>query len=80
MNFLISFVILGAIMWLAFYLIANINKILEETDPRLSGGEIVGMIILNLLSRKNFAYYVKASRNFFNDMLKTLKKAKDERD
>jgi len=80
MNFLISFVILSAIIWFAFYLIASINKILEETDPRLPGGEIVGLIILNLFSRKNFVYYVKASRNFFNDMLKTLKKAKDERD
>jgi len=73
MNFLIGFVILCAILWFAFYLIANINKILEETDPRLSGGEIVGMIILNLFSRKNFANYVKASRKFFKDMLKTFK-------
>jgi len=73
MGFIISIFIFSMLLYAMFYLIKITNKILWDANPNLPGGKIVGIIILELFSKRNVEEYFEDTKNFFKDIIQTIK-------
>jgi len=72
MTDILGITIFLIILYFMIYIIFISNNVLDN-NISLSGGEIVGLIILETFNKKNFTEYLEDTKIFFKDIMKILK-------